>query len=88
MSPKHIRVTEGFNISGGQPITLILKNIAVMQLIDCTSGVTFMEKICGMNRTFVAPEIEHNASKVTPLADVWSVGVILYVIIAGCIRHK
>ena len=88
LSPKHIRVTDGFQIQGDKPIKLHLKNIAVMQFIDCMSGVTFFNKVCGLNRNYMAPEVEHNASNATPLVDVWSMGVILYVLIAGCIRHR
>lgn len=88
LSPKHIRVTSGFRIEGGEPIRLHLKNIAVMQLIDCASGVTYGEKICGMNSLFIAPEIENNISRVSEKADVWSLGATLYLLIAGCIRSK
>lgn len=86
LSPKHIGVMSGFKFKG-DPIQLFIKNLAVLQLIDCTSGVPLSEKTCGLNNTFMAPEIEDISSVVTPLADVWSLGAILYSLVAGCIRN-
>ena len=60
----------------------------MMQLIDCPSSIQLDDKICGMNRIFYAPEIQNEKLKLTPLADVWSVGAILYLMIVGEVIQK
>ena len=54
-----------------------------MQLMDCRKATDLDDKICGSNRVFFAPEVSEETAKVTPLADVWSLGAILYVLIAN-----
>ena len=56
-----------------------------MQLLDCRGATALDDKICGSNRIFFAPEIQDAATKVTPLVDVWSLGAILYVLIANSV---
>ena len=54
-----------------------------MQLMDCRKATDQDDKVCGSNRIFFAPEISDETAKVTPLVDVWSLGAILYVLIAN-----
>ena len=89
MSPKHIRVTAGFHgcvDDGG--IRLNLMDLAIMQIIDCRSSTALDDIICGMNRKFFAPEVQDANVRVTHLADVWSLGAILYVLIANRVIHE
>ena len=86
LSPKHIRVTGGFHDKvESDAIKLSIKDLALMQLLDCRGATALDDKICGSNRIFFAPEIKDEAAKVTPLADVWSLGAILYVLIANSV---
>ena len=83
LSPKNLIVTEGLHVMEND-VKLRIADAAIMQLLDLT-GTFSMKKICGIDRCFIAPEIllKDPSIVITSKADVWSVGVILYIIITG-----
>lgn len=66
-----------------------------MQMLDFSESKDTKEKICGIDRMFLAPELKTkggtstkskatpHASKATMKADVYSTGVILYLLVTG-----
>lgn len=82
LSPKHINITQGFLKE--DPILLELADVAILQLVDIIDNVSLDDKICGLNSIFFAPEI-HGRKAVTPKADVWSIGAILYFLIVNSV---
>ena len=59
-----------------------------MQLIDIRDDKSTKNKIYGINHIFVAPEVHRSQGKAcTSKADIWSVGVILYVLITQGQTH-
>ena len=83
LSPWNIIVTEGLHVMEND-VKLRIADAAIMQLLDLT-GTFSVKKICGIDRCFIAPEIllKDPSIVITSKADVWSVGVILYIIITG-----
>ena len=59
-----------------------------MQLIDCQTDASQADKICAINRIFVAPEVKNEKSIVTESADIWSIGAILYFLVASQVLEK
>ena len=83
LSPWNVIVTEGLHVMEND-VKLRIADAAIMQLLDLT-GTFSVKKICGIDRCFIAPEIllKDPSIVITSKADVWSVGVILYIIITG-----
>lgn len=83
LSPSHIVITEGLNLMDHN-ISLRIANVAVMQLLEATGCFT-SKKISGIDRYYQAPELilRDPTIQITGKADVWSVGVILYIMITG-----
>ena len=69
-------------------VSLRITDVAIMQLIELTGSFN-MKKICGIDRCFLAPElvIKDPSINITPKADVWSIGVILYILVAGGMKE-
>ena len=61
----------------------------MMKLIDIPKSFKIDDKICGMNNIFSAPEIQMD-QKIddNPKMDVWSLGAIIYMLIAGDVLQK
>ena len=84
LSPKQVRVTGGFvSRIDINPIKVRIQNVALMQLIDCQSDIAQADKICAINRIFIAPEVKNEKSTVTEMADIWSIGAILYFLVSS-----
>ena len=62
----------------------------MIQLMDIPTEFTLEHKVCGMNRMFYAPEIQQESgqSTVTSKADVWGLGTLLYMLIAGGVMYR
>ena len=82
LCPKNVIVTQGLSV-GDSAIKLHISYIAMMQLIDVPEHLTIHNKMCGLNRLYMAPEVKEGHRQITPKADVWSTGVILYLIVTG-----
>ena len=57
-----------------------------MQLIDLMPYSSIFKRMSGTNHLFLAPEMKLAAASnilVTPKADVWSLGVIMYLLVVG-----
>ena len=83
LAPWNIIVTEGLHVMEDE-VSLRIADVAIMQFLDLTTSFN-VKKICGIDRCFLAPELLLNDPSVaiSPKADVWSVGVILYIMISG-----
>jgi len=81
LSPKHVIVKHGLHIDESS-IVIKITDVAMMQLIDVPEHLTLADKVCGINRIFVAPEVQSNHGYTTR-ADIWSTGVILYLLVTG-----
>ena len=46
------------------------------------------QQVSGIDRIFIAPEIINGDTTVTEKADIWTLGVILYILIIGGIQHN
>ena len=84
LTPKSVIVTQGLHVHETE-IKLRINYITMMQLLDVAEHISLHDKMCGTNKIYLAPEInEHtHRSQITKKADVWSTGVILYVLVIG-----
>ena len=83
MNPSHITVQQGFNIVDSQ-IKVTITDIALMTLVKFTDTSKIERSIDLVNRMFLAPEVKENEfddRTVTPKADIWSLGVIMFLLI-------
>ena len=79
-----MRVTGGFvSRIDINPIKVRIQHVALMQLIDCKRDVAQADKICPINRIFIAPEVKNEKTIVTEMADIWSIGAILYFLVSS-----
>ena len=53
-----------------------------MELAQCLDDVSVIKEINGFNKLYLAPEIQMDSTKASAKADVYSLGVILYSLIA------
>ena len=83
LTPSNVIVTEGMHVMEND-VTLRITDVAIAQLLDLTGSFN-VKKICGIDRCFLAPELllKNPYVPISPKADVWSVGVILYILITG-----
>ena len=51
-------------------------------MTQCLDEASVIKEINGINKLFLAPEIQLDATKASAKADVYSLGVILYTLIA------
>ena len=51
-------------------------------MADLATHINVLDKICGINKLFMAPECFDKNEKITYKADIYSLGVIIYLIIA------
>ena len=58
LTPKSVIVTQGLHIDETE-IKLRISHIAIMQLIDVPEHLSLEDKMCGVNRVYLAPEILH-----------------------------
>ena len=58
-----------------------------MQAAQCNDSFSVTEKIYGVSKLFIAPEVLTNPKKATGKADVYSVGVMLYALIANDLKE-
>ena len=58
-----------------------------MQAAQCSDSFNVTEKIYGVSKLFIAPEVLTNPKKVTGKADVYSLGVMLYALIANDLKE-
>ena len=49
---------------------------------DLATHIKVTDKICGISKLFMAPECFETTEKITYKADIYSLGVIIYLIIA------
>ena len=86
LTPSNVIVTEGMHVMEND-VTLRITDVAIAQLLDLTGSFN-VKKICGIDRCFLAPELllSDPSVIVSPKADVWSVGVILYIMVTGGLR--
>lgn len=84
MTPQNLVILQGFQPN--QPIVLRISDIAMMQIVDLAYP-QLHEKISGIDRIYIAPEIMNSTpdseNVVTGKADVWSLGVIMFILISG-----
>ena len=81
LNPQHVIVTRGFDTID-PTITVRITEIAVMELAQCLDDVSVIKEINGFNKLYLAPEIQMDSTKASAKADVYSLGVILYSLIA------
>ena len=58
-----------------------------MQVAQCADNLSVIEKVHGISKLYIAPEVRVNPSKSSGKADVYSLGVILYALIANDIQE-
>ena len=51
-------------------------------MADLATHIKVSDKICGISKLFMAPECLNTTEKITYKADIYSLGVIVYLIIA------
>ena len=83
LTPSNVIVTEGMHVMEND-VTLRIADVAIAQLLDLTGSFN-VKKICGIDRCFLAPELllKDPYVPVSTKADIWSVGVILYILLSG-----
>ena len=83
LNPQHVIITRGFDTID-PTITVRITEIATMQLVECCldDDVNMVKEINGISKLFLAPEIQLDSTKASAKADVYSLGVILYALIA------
>ena len=81
LNPQHVIVTRGFDTID-PTITVRITEIATMQLAQSLDDINVIKEINGISKLFLAPEIQLNTTKASAKADVYSLGVILYTLIA------
>ena len=84
LKPQSIVVTDGFKPNS--KISLQITDVAMMLLINEKCPARHFQ-ISGVDRLFVAPEL-YRDNEVSPLNDVWSIGIILYLLITGGAVNK
>ena len=57
-------------------------------MADLATHIKVTEKISGINKLFMAPECFNDTEKVTFKADIYSLGVIIYLIIAWDLQEE
>ena len=87
LAPSNIIVTEGLQVID-ENVRLRISDVAVMQLLDLTDKFS-VKKISCIDRCYLAPELLLNdpAAVISAKTDVWSVGVILYIMITGGMKE-
>ena len=58
-----------------------------MQAAQCSNDFSVTEKIYGVSKLFIAPEVMTNPKKATGKADIYSLGVILYALIVNDLKE-
>ena len=53
-----------------------------MELAQCLDDISVIKEINGISKLFLAPELQLDSTKASAKADVYSLGVILYALIA------
>ena len=81
LNPQHVIVTRGFETID-PTITVKITEIAIMELAQCLDDIDVIKEINGISKLFLAPEIQIDSTKASAKADVYSLGVILYSLIA------
>ena len=81
LNPQHVIVTRGFDTIDPK-ITVRITEIAVMELVQFLDDIRVIKEINGISKLFLAPEIQLDSTKASSKADVYSLGVILYILIA------
>ena len=80
LSPHHIIVSEGFSAADAG-IKLSLSDITILQMVALQPKEYIDDRISIASRLFYAPEVTRGDKKITSVADVWSLGAILYLIV-------
>ena len=83
LTPQTVLVKEGFKRN--TQIKVQISHLGAM-IVDQALHMGSFSHISGVDRLFVAPEL--NTFKLGPKCDVWSIGVILYLIITGGVADK
>lgn len=86
MNPQHVLVTQGFETID-PTITVRISDIAIMQAAQCSDNFSVTQKIYGVSKLFIAPEVLTNPKKTTGKADIYSIGVMLYALIANDLKE-
>ena len=61
-----------------------LSNVNIMQLLNILEeNCNVMDKIRGIQRFFISPEVTESSDNATDKSDVYSLGSILYMLITG-----
>ena len=56
----------------------------MIQLLDIKKDISHEDKTCGLSSSFFAPEVVKGGT-VTFKSDVWSIGAVLYLMVAGSV---
>ena len=87
LNPQHVIVTWGFDTID-PTITVRITEISTMVLAQCMEDVNVIKEINGISKLFLAPEIQLDSTKASAKADVYSLGVILYALIAFDLKEE
>ena len=81
LNPQHVIATRGFDAIDPK-ITVRITDIAIMELAQLLDDIRVIKEINGISKLYLAPEIQLDSTKASAKADVYSLGVILYTLIA------